>query len=263
MDLGLKGKRAFVMGGSRGLGRGIAEALAAEGATVALVSRNQNTLDTAAAEIEARFPGSRAFGVAGDLATTGSVLAAYAQVEARLGGVDILINNSGGPPPTPVSGVASDLWRSQFEAMVLAIISLTDRVVPGMRAQGWGRILTIASSGVIQPLAAIGISNTLRSALVGWSKTLSGEVAADGITVNMLIPGFIETSRLIEIDRVKAKAQNKPLEQVAAETQKSIPIGRYGTVEEFGAVAAFLASTKASYVTGSLMRIDGGVIRSV
>lgn len=263
MDLGLKDKRAFVMGGSRGLGRGIAEALAAEGATVALVSRNQEALDKVAAEIVAKYPGCAAFGVAGDLASAGSVLAAYERAETQLGGIDILINNSGGPPPTPVSGVASDLWRAQFEAMVLAIISLTDRALPGMRTRRWGRVLTVASSGVIQPLAAIGISNTLRSALVGWSKTLAGEVAGDGVTVNMLIPGFIETARLLEIDKVKAERQKISLEQVAADTKRSIPIGRYGSVEEFGAVAAFLASAKASYVTGSLMRIDGGMIRSV
>lgn len=263
MDLGLTGKRALIMGGSRGLGRGIAEALAAEGASVALVSRNQAGLDRAAAEIAAKFPGSTVTSVAGDLATSGSVAAAYHAVVERIGGVDILVNNSGGPPPTPVSGVAPDLWRSQFEAMVLAIIGLTDLAMPAMRAQKWGRVLTIASSGVIQPLAAIGISNTLRSALVGWSKTLSADVAADGVTVNMLIPGFIETERLVEIDKVKAQRESKSLEQVAEESRKAIPLGRYGTVEEFGAVAAFLASAKASYVTGTLMRIDGGVIRSV
>lgn len=263
MDLGIAGKRALVMGGSRGLGRGIAEALAAEGASVALVSRNQAALDTAAVEIATKYRGSAVIGVAGDLATAGSVAEAYHAVAKRLGGVDILINNSGGPPPTPVSGVAPDTWRSQFEAMVLAIIGLTDLAMPAMRAQKWGRVLTIASSGVIQPLAAIGISNTLRSALVGWSKTLSADVAADGVTVNMLIPGFIETERLVEIDKVKAQRESKSMEQVAAESKRAIPLGRYGTVEEFGAVAAFLASAKASYVTGTLMRIDGGVIRSV
>ena len=263
MDLGLKGKRALVMGGSRGLGRGIAEALAAEGASIALVSRNQASLDLAALEIAAKYPGSTVVGIAGDLATPGSVPDAYRNVVERLGGVDILVNNSGGPPPTSVSGVASDVWRSPFESMVLAIIGLTDLALPAMRSQKWGRILTIASSGVIQPLAAIGISNTLRSALVGWSKTLSADVAADGVTVNMLIPGFIETERLVEIDKVKAQRESKSLEQIAAESRRAIPLGRYGTVEEFGAVAAFLASAKASYVTGTMMRIDGGVIRSV
>ena len=262
MDLGLDGKRALVMGGSRGIGRGIAAALAGEGTRVAIVSRDQATLDRTAAEIAAE-TGGEVLAVAADLADRTALAAGFAAIEARLGGVDILVNNSGGPPPSGVVGVDPELWRRQFEMMVLNIIGLTDLALPGMRDRGWGRVLTVASSSVIQPIPAIGISNTLRSALVGWSKTLAGEVGRFGITVNMLLPGRIATQRIVQLDAVAATAQGKTTEEIAERSAADIPVGRYGTIEEFGAVAAFLASPRASYITGSMIRIDGGATRSV
>jgi 3-oxoacyl-[acyl-carrier protein] reductase len=262
MNLGLQGKRALVMGGSRGIGRGIAAALAAEGAAVAIVSRDQAALDRTAAEIAAA-TGGDVLAVAADLADRAALATAFAAIESRLGGVDILVNNSGGPPPSGVGGIAPALWQRQFEMMVLNVIGLTDLALPGMRARGWGRVLTVASSGVIQPIPAIGLSNTLRSALVGWSKTLAGEVGRFGITVNMLLPGRIATQRVAQIDAAAATAQGKTPEAVAERAAAEIPVGRYGTIEEFGAVAAFLAGTGASYVTGSMIRIDGGATRSV
>jgi len=262
MDLGLTGKRALVMGGSRGIGRGIAAALSAEGAAVAIVSRDQSALDRTAAEIGAA-TGHAVLPVAADLADRTALAAAFATVESRLGGVDILVNNSGGPPPSGVSAIDPELWRRQFEMMVLNIIGLTDLAVPGMKQRGWGRILTVASSSVIQPIPTIGVSNTLRSALVGWSKTLAGEVGRFGITVNMLLPGTIATQRVAELNGKNAAAQGKTVEQIAEAAAAMIPVGRYGTIEEFGAVAAFLAGAQASYVTGSQIRIDGGAVRSV
>ncbi len=258
MDLGLNGKRALVMGGSRGIGRGIAAALAAEGAAVAIVARDQAALDKTAAEL-----GHGVLPVAADLADRTGLAAAFADIESRLGGVDILVNNSGGPPPSGVSAIDPELWRRQFEMMVLNIIGLTDLAVPGMKQRGWGRILTVASSSVIQPIPTIGVSNTLRSALVGWSKTLAGEVGRFGITVNMLLPGSIATQRIASLNAKTAEAQGKTVEEVAEAAQAAIPVGRYGTVEEFGAVAAFLAGVQAGYVTGSMIRIDGGSVRSV
>jgi|SRR5580658_672905 3-oxoacyl-[acyl-carrier protein] reductase len=262
MDLGLRGKRALVMGGSRGIGRGIAAALAAEGAAVAIVSRDGAALDRTAAEIAAETAGE-ILPVAADLADRAALGAAFATIETRLGGIDILVNNSGGPPPSGVAGIAPDLWQRQFEMMVLNIIGLTDLALPGMRARKWGRVLTVASSGVVQPIPAIGLSNTLRSALVGWSKTLAGEVGKFGITVNMLLPGRIATQRVAQLDAVTAAARGLTAEAVAARAADEIPVGRYGTIEEFGAVAAFLAGTRASYVTGSMIRIDGGATRSI
>jgi 3-oxoacyl-[acyl-carrier protein] reductase len=147
--------------------------------------------------------------------------------------------------------------------MVTAIIRITGHFLPGMRERKWGRILSVASSGVVQPIPNLGLSNTVRSALIGWSKTLSSEVAADGVTVNVVVPGRIQTERVNEIDEHAAKRTNVSVDEIARESRKSIPAGRYGTVEEFGAVAAFLSSTAASYVTGSIIRVDGGLIRSI
>ena len=164
----------------------------------------QAALDRTAAEI-ADETGQAVLPVAADLADRAALAGAFATIEARLGGVDILVNNSGGPPPSGVGGIDPELWRRQFEMMVLNIIGLTDLALPGMRARGWGRILTVASSSVIQPIASIGISNTLRSALVGWSKTISGEIARDGVTANMLLPGRIATQRIIQLDNVTVR----------------------------------------------------------
>lgn len=261
MDLQLAGKTALVSGGSRGLGNGVAQALAGEGVRVALLARDQGKLDTAVAEIRAN--GGDAIGVVADLNGPDAVERAFAEASAALGQIDILVNNSGGPPPSGVLGLDSNLWRTQFEQMVLAIFRMTDLAVPAMRERGWGRVLTIASSSVIEPIAALGVSNTLRSAIVGWSKTLAAEVGADGITVNMLLPGSIATDRVASLNKAAAGRRNVDVETIERERAAAIPVGRVGTTAEFGAVGAFLASPLAAYVTGSLIRIDGGMIRSV
>jgi 3-oxoacyl-[acyl-carrier protein] reductase len=147
--------------------------------------------------------------------------------------------------------------------MVLRLVTLTNRLLPGMKQQGWGRILTVASGGVIEPIPGLALSNTLRPALAGWSKTLSAEVAGHGITSNLLLPGSIHTDRLISLDTAAAKRSGRSIEDVRAESEQAIPAGRYGTVEEFAATAAFLCSAPASYVTGGLIRCDGGASRSV
>lgn len=261
MDLQLKGKSALIFGGSKGIGRGCADALAAEGVAVALVARTQEPLDRSVAEIIAS--GGRAIGIAADLADWASVERAVKTAREKLGAIDILLNNSGGPPPSGVVGVAPEIWESQFHAMVLAVFRITDLVVPEMRARKWGRVLNVASYSVIEPIAAIGVSNTLRSAIVGWAKTLAGETARDGITVNTLLPGVIATDRSISLSRATAERQKISVEEAERRTAQMIPVGRMGTPQEFGAVAAFLASPLAAYVTGSLIRIDGGLVRSV
>ena len=263
MDLALRGHTALVFGGSKGLGRGCADALAAEGVDVALVARGQEALDRAAGEITARF-GVAAYAFAADLADHDAVLRAVDQAEAVLGGrVDILVNNTGGPPPSGVAGVDPALWAAQFQTMVLSVFRVTDRVLPAMRARRWGRVLTVASTTVIEPNPALGMSNTLRSALVGWSKTLAGEVARDGVTVNMILPGRIATDRTTFLDGAVAQRTGSTPDAVQAEVAQAIPVGRYGTPDEFGAVAAFLASERAAFVTGSMIRVDGGAVRSV
>lgn len=263
MDLKLNGRTALVLGGSKGIGRGIAEALAAEGVAVALVARNADQV-TAAADAIASAHGASAFGFSADLADWASIESAIDGARSALGGdPDILINNSGGPPPGGVTGVAPALWTAQFEAMVLSLIRITDTVLPAMRARKWGRIMTVASSLVVEPSPMIGVSSALRSTLVGWSKVLASEVAADGVTVNMLLPGLIATDRTAFLDRMTADKTGKTIAEVEAMRTASIPVGRYGTAAEFGAVAAFLASEAAAYVTGSMIRIDGGAMRSV
>jgi 3-oxoacyl-[acyl-carrier protein] reductase len=261
MDLGLKGKTALVLGGSKGLGRGVAEALAGEGVAVALLARGKEALEQTAAAINVS--GGRAIGLSADLAEWSTVEAAANRAREELGPIDILLNNSGGPPPAKVIGVAPEVWEAQFRAMVLVFFRLTEMVLPDMRKRGWGRILNVASESVVQPIPHIAISNTLRGAVVGWAKTLAGEVAREGITVNTLLPGAFETDRVMQVQRATSAQQGITMEEVAQRVARGIPVGRMGKPSEFGAMAAFLASPLASYITGSLIRLDGGSIRSV
>ena len=263
MDLKLAGKRALVCGGSSGLGRAVATALVAEGAHVALLSRDVEKLQAVADALNAAGPG-RAVVAAADLADHEALLKAVDAAEALLGGhIEILLNNTGGPPPSGVSNLDPQVWRDHFESMVLSIFRLTDRVLPGMRAAGWGRILNVASITVVEPSAALGVSNTLRASVAAWAKTLAGEVGADGVTVNTLLPGRIDTPRIDRLDKATAERTGTTPQEARAESVKSIPVGRIGSPEEFGATAAFLASPLAAYITGSLIRLDGGAIKAI
>ncbi len=189
--------------------------------------------------------------------------AQLALVEGVLGSVDILVNNTGGPPPTPEGGQDPALWRRYFESMVLSVIAVTDRVLPGMRNHGWGRIITSTSSGVIAPIPNLGLSNSLRASLVGWSKTLAREVGRDGITVNIVVPGSIMTDRIRVLHEDKARREGRSFDEVMRDSVDAIPAGRHGRPDEFADVVAFLASPRAGYVTGSIVRIDGGMIANV
>jgi len=262
MDLGLKNRHALVLGASQGLGLGVARALLAEGASVTLSARSLDGLETARAELPDA-QRERCDLVAADLAdatATERILDA-----ARRDGrhVDILVNNTGGPPTGLPSGVSVAEMGAQYDRMVRPVMELTLALLPAMRAKGWGRIITIASSGVVQPIPHLPISNALRSSLVAFMKTLAGEVAADGVTVNVMAPGRIATARTQSIDNAQAQRSGRSLEDVARDSAATIPAGRYGTVEEFGAVAAFLAGVPAGYMTGSIIRVDGGAIRAV
>jgi 3-oxoacyl-[acyl-carrier protein] reductase len=261
MDLGLLGKTALVLGAGGGLGRAIAKALAEEGARVAVGDRNAEYLEPTLADIAAA--GSQGLPLAWDLADLSLIDGHVAAIERQFGPVDVLINNTGGPPPTPASGQVPELWAEHFQAMVLSVIALTDRVLPGMRQRKWGRIVTSTSSGVVAPIPNLGISNALRLSLVGWSKTLAREVARDGITANIILPGRIATDRIRFLDQAKAEREGRPVEEVAAESTGSIPVGRYGEPKEYADAVAFLASARASYVTGSVIRVDGGLIASI
>lgn len=262
MNLGIKDKRALVLSSSRGLGFAVGAALADEGAAVFLVGRNRERLASAADKINARGRG-KATPIVADLAQPAEIESLIATVEQAAGGVDILVNNTGGPPAMPALAMTVNDLRTQFEIMVASVIGITNQFLPGMRARKWGRILTIASSGALQPIPNLALSNTLRLSLVGWSKTLAAEVAADGITVNVILPGRIQTERLNEIDQHSAKVTRTSIEDVVNASKLTIPMGRYGTVEELGAVAAFLAGVPAAYVTGSIVRVDGGYMKSI
>jgi 3-oxoacyl-[acyl-carrier protein] reductase len=261
MDLGLKGKTALVLGAGGGLGGAIAKTLATEGAQVAVADINREAADKTVSDI--RTAGGSAMALEWDLARLDVIEPNLAAIEKQFGSVDVLVNITGGPPPTLVSGQSAENWRKYFDSMVLSVIAISDAVLPKMREKKWGRIITSTSSGVVAPIANLGLSNSLRMSLLGWSKTLAGEVGRDGVTVNVVLPGRVATRRITFLDEQKAKREGKAVEDVSAASTATIPVGRYGDPQEYADVVAFMASARASYLTGSVIRVDGGLIASV
>ncbi|WP_138468758.1 SDR family oxidoreductase [Poseidonocella sp. HB161398] len=257
MDFGLSGKTALVLGASRGLGAACARELALEGVTVYAAARNTAAIAGWAADL----PAGQVVPVALDLSDPAQVAAVSAEMAQT--GIDILIANCGGPKAGPATGQSTAAWQAAWEAMALPVMAIADALLPGMCARGFGRIITIGSSGIVSPIPGLALSNGIRGALAGWSKTLAGEVAAQGVTVNMVLPGRIGTDRVAELDAGRAAKTGQSVEEVAAASRATIPAGRYGDPAEFAAVAAFLASARASYVTGSMIRVDGGMLRNL
>jgi 3-oxoacyl-[acyl-carrier protein] reductase len=250
MDLGISGRVALVMGGSRGIGRGIAGALAREGVRVAIASRSREHLDAAAAEIEGEVAAFEA-----DTGDLDHMAALPGEVADAVGPVDILITNTGGPPMGAALDAGLDEWRDAYDSLVLAPRVLIEAALPGMRERGWGRIVNVGSSSVPEPIPGLALSNSHRPGLVGFLKTLSREVAADGVTVNDVATGRFATDRL---------ADNwGGWEQMEEHAAGDVPAGRLGTPEEYGDLVAFLCSQRAGYVTGASIPIDGGLLRSV
>ncbi|MFC3169558.1 SDR family oxidoreductase [Paracoccus fontiphilus] len=261
MDLGLQDRVALVFGAGGGLGGAIARTLAAEGAKVAMADIAIQAAEATVRDISAA--GGTAIALDWDLADLTSIPGHLARIEADLGPIDVIVNNTGGPPPTPVSGQSAENWEKFFHSMVLSVIAVTDAVLPGMKDRGWGRVITSTSSGVVAPIPNLGLSNALRASLVGWSKTLAGEVGRHGITANIVLPGRIATQRITFLDEQRAEREGKTVDEVAAASTASIPVGRYGKPREYADTVAFLASDRASYITGSVVRIDGGLIASI
>ena len=254
MDLKLNGKLAVVLGASRGLGGAIALMLAKEGSSVIAVARNTSSINV----------WSKSYPISSykcDLTNTTDVSDLIDFLSPKK--ISILINNCGGPKAGTAMGQKKETWEHAFKAMASPMFSITNALLPNMISQKWGRVITIGSSGIEQPIPNLALSNGVRGAIAGWSKSLANEVASDGITVNMVLPGRVATDRLRELDEGKAQRVGQSLEEVENEAKGTIPAGRYGLPEEFASVATFLCSEGASYVTGSMIRVDGGLTKSL
>lgn len=256
MDLGLAGRTALVLGATSGLGAATSRALAAEGARVAVVGR-----DAGRTRAQADALGPSASPVVADLTDEHAADLISDGVERAQGPVDILVLNGGGPPPGTAAAMTGHDVEAAIGLLVRTQVELVRRVLPGMIDRGWGRIIAVGSSGVHQPLPNLALSNVGRAALSGYLKTLAGEVARDGVTVNMAHPGRIETARLQQIDEANAQRAGRTVEDVRTTSADSIPAGRYGQPDEFAALVTFLASDRAAYITGEEIRCDGGLVR--
>ena len=249
MDLGLEGKVALVTGASKGLGRAIAAELAAEGARVAVSSRSRERIEEAGASM-----GAVAF--VHDAAEVDDAARLVADVESELGPIDLLVCNTGGPPSgADALGFTREQWQQAYTSLVLGPMALIEAVLPGMRERGFGRVVNVVSAGVREPIPNLMLSNAHRVSMINAFKTLARQVAADGVTLNSVLPGRIDTDRIIELTGSREAAE--------AFAREEVPAGRMGTVEEFAAVATFLCSARASYVTGETIVVDGRLTRSV
>ena len=253
MDLGIKGRRALVCASSKGLGRGCAEALAAEGVDLVLNARGAEALEATADAMRSAH-GVDVIAVAADITTE----AGQAEVLAAAGSIDILVTNAGGPPPGMWTDWDRDDFIAAFDANLLTPIALIKALLPGMMERGWGRIVNITSVAVKAPIPVLGLSNTARSGLTGYVAGVSRQVAGSGVTINNLLPGLHDTDRLLTLDKVDAAVQGIT-EQAAREARTAtVPAGRFGTAEEFGAACAWLCSDKAGFVIGQNILLDGG-----
>lgn len=259
MDLGLEGKVAWVLGGSSGLGRAGAQSLAGEKAVVAVSSRDAHALQTTATDIE-RATGSRCISVPCDVTDAAAISEAHRAVVSELGDVDILVANAGGPPPGGFSGFDDDALHSAFNLTTASAWRLAQAVIPAMKAKGSGVLIFLTSSTTKEVVPNLLLSNMMRAAVVGLAKTLSKELGADAIRVLCIAPGRIATARLEQLDSVSAEKAGRSVEEQSALVQATIPLGRYGDPKEFGDVLAFMASERASYVSGTTIMVDGGLL---
>ena len=265
MDLGFAGKVALVTGASRGLGRAVADVLAAEGAAVALAARNRETLDSTAREIRERSArsGSSILAEVADVTREEDVAALVDRVLGELGRIDILVANAGGPPASRFETTELSDWKSGLDLSLLSTILLCRAVVPGMKERRSGRIVAVTSISVKQPVEGLILSNTARAGVVGLMKTLSNELGPFGIGVNVICPGYTRTDRLVELASRLSRQEGVSQETIESRWTSQIPMGRLGEPSEFASVVAFLCSDRSSYVTGTCLQVDGGVVKGV
>ncbi len=262
MDLHLEGRCAIVCAASKGLGRATALSLAREGARVAICSRSEDALRATAAEIAAA-TGATVVPIVADVASAADCNRLVRDSAAQLGAIDILVTNTGGPKPGPFMSFTDDDWREAIDSVLMSVVRLSRAVVPHMRARGGGRIINITSISAKQPVEGLVLSNALRAGITGLARTIANELAVDNILVNCVAPGYTKTDRVVELAEAAAAREGSTAEAVQKRTVAQIPMRRLGTTEEFGDVVAFLASGRASYVTGTTLQVDGGYVRSL
>jgi 3-oxoacyl-[acyl-carrier protein] reductase len=261
VDLGISGRVALVAAASRGLGRAIAEELASEGAHIVICARDADVLERTRAQIAKRTSGD-VYAVVADVATQEGTDMVAAEALARFGRVDILVTNAGGPPSGPFEAHGWDVWERAVQLTLRSAVELTRLVLPGMKERRWGRIINVTSITVKQPVDGLMLSNSVRAAVTGFARTLATEVAAFGVTVNNILPGYTRTERVDQLNRATAERERIAVAEVERRIEAQIPMGRLGEPREFAALAAFLASERATYITGQSMAVDGGWIRA-
>jgi len=262
MDLGLRGKVALVAAASKGLGRAIAEELAREGASVVMCARGEDALLAARDQI-AKETGAEVIAIAGDVSRSEDVENIVSHALERFGRVDILVTNAGGPPSGKFESLSAEMWRSAVDLTLMSAVNLTARVLPGMKERKWGRIINVTSIAVKQPVDGLMLSNSLRSAVTGFARTLANEVAPFGITVNNILPGYTRTERVEQLSEATAKREGITQNAAVERWELEIPMRRLGEPKEFAALAAFIASDRASYITAQSIAVDGGWIRGL
>ena len=262
MDLGIRGKVALVAASSKGLGRAVAEELAAEGAHLVMCARGKETLEKTADSIRQK-TGVKVVAVAADVSDPADAARVVKAAFDELGRVDILVTNSGGPPSGSFESLTPEMWDTTFRLLLKTAVELTRAVLPGMKERRWGRILNVTSIAAKQPIEGLMLSNSLRAAVIGFARTLANEVAPFNVTVNNLLPGYTRTDRVQELARAASGKAGGSNTDIVSKWEKEIPRGRLGEPRELAALAAFLASERASYITGSSIAVDGGWIRSL
>ena len=262
MDLGLRGRVALVSASSKGLGRAIAEELAAEGANLVMCARGADALREAAESIR-KSAKVKVIDVAADVSKQADIARVAKTALDGFGKVDILVTNSGGPPSGKFEGFDHEAWEAAARLLLYSAVGLTRAILPGMKERRWGRILNVTSIAVKQPIDGLMLSNSLRAAVTGFARTLASEVASYNITVNNIMPGYTRTDRVEQLARASSEKTGSSVADALAKWEHEIPMGRLGEPREFAALAAFLASERASYITGASIPVDGGWIRAL